>query len=106
MVRACSTLGTARGITPVGDQPKEKPLWARNPTALKDEASWSYRKLAKKVGNNDPRAVSKHCNGLRKPENHTLAEYAQAFTRRLGRTITVEQIRNGDVSPPLADSST
>jgi hypothetical protein len=93
--------------SPPGPEPY-LPVVAANLRALQLEAKLSDRKLARKIGPvpGDHKAVAKHCKGLRVPEDRTIAVYAQAFTRILGRVITADQIRNEDLTAPRTDSIT
>jgi hypothetical protein len=88
------------------EQPKEAqpgpdvaaiPLAARNLSFLTETAEVSLRGLAKELGTLDHGDVSKHCHGLRKPRDYTLAKYAKVFSRRLGEKITAYDLRSVDL---------
>ena len=54
---------------------------------LKKECFWSYEDLAAKTGI-DKKQIISHVKGRAAPQPRTLKEYAQAFTKELGRPIT------------------
>ena len=81
-----------------------KSLCASNLDALRRESKLSNRRLARLIGNHDHKAIADHCAGRRAPEDRTVAEYAQAFTRCLKREITVAQIRETDMTGRTTDS--
>jgi hypothetical protein len=88
------------------EQPKVAqpgPDVAGNLSFLREKAKLSFRGLAEKTGTLDHHAVSKHCQGLRKPNNCTLAKYAEVFTRELGKKITADDIRSVDLRKRYSD---
>jgi hypothetical protein len=74
------------------------PLITRNLRSLRLESGLSYRETAKKLwANGDHKAVFQHCQGTRMPERRTLSEYAHLFTLKLGREITVDDLKFKDL---------
>ena len=63
----------------------------RNIDNLRKECGWSFDKLAGETGI-DRKLVLSHVHGKHKPNPNTLGEYAQAFTRKLHRSITANNL--------------
>jgi hypothetical protein len=71
----------ANGIVAAG------PAIGENINKLRKECGWSFDEIAKETGI-DKRLICRHVNKGTKPTPRLLREYAQAFSRRLGRKIT------------------
>jgi ribosome-binding protein aMBF1 (putative translation factor) len=63
----------------------------QNIEKLRKECGWSYNQLAKATGI-DKKLVLSHVHGKHKPKPSTQREYAQAFTKRLSRSITANNL--------------
>lgn len=55
---------------------------------LRKECGWSFDQLAKETGI-DKKLILSHVNKGTKPHPRIMKEYAQAFTKKLGRQITI-----------------
>jgi len=77
-------------VFPVVASSPERSLLADNLRRLRKQAGWSQAQLAEAVGI-DPRNVQRHEEGLGYVPG-VIAEYAQAFSLRLNRTVTVEDL--------------
>jgi hypothetical protein len=63
----------------------------QNIDSLRKECGWSYDKLAAETGI-DKKLILSHVNKGAKPVPRILKEYAQAFSKALGRTITAPDL--------------
>ena len=64
---------------------------AANLDRLRKECGWSYDELADQTGI-DKKLILQHVNRGSRPRPKTLRTYADAFTRALERTVTVEEL--------------
>jgi len=64
---------------------------SRNIDTLRKECGWSFDKLAEKTGI-DKKAILQHVNNGTTPRPSTLREYAQAFSKELGRKIAAPDL--------------
>jgi DNA-binding XRE family transcriptional regulator len=60
---------------------------------LRKECGWSFEKLARETGI-DKKLILSHVNKGTKPRPRILREYAQAFSRKLGRTIIAPDLES------------
>jgi ribosome-binding protein aMBF1 (putative translation factor) len=65
---------------------------SRNIDERRIECGWSQHQLAEKVGL-DKKLVFSHLHGHSTPHPKTLKEYAQAFTKELGRPVSANDLR-------------
>jgi hypothetical protein len=75
-----------------GESSVAQNIIGRNIDRLKTECGWSLDVLADKTGI-DKKLVHSHVHGKHKPNPKTLKEYAQAFTKQLGRQITANNLK-------------
>ena len=83
--------GTERKPTNLADRAKVR--IGRNVDKLRKECGWSLDVLADKTGI-DKKAILSHVHGKWKPHPKTMKEYAQAFSKALGREITAPDLEN------------
>lgn len=69
----------------------ERQSLARNIKRLKKECGWTFEDMAKVVGVS-PDSAKDHVNHGVRPYPDTLAAYANAFSEKLGRPISVEDL--------------
>ena len=77
-----------------GDEPKEAPRASRigpNINALRKECGWSFAELSKASGI-DRKLILSHVNKGAKPTPRIMKEYAETFTKRLGRRVTAPDL--------------
>ena len=74
---------------------QNKTVLGRNIDRLRNECGWSFDELAKAI-ELDKKALLAHVNKGATPRPSTLKTYADAFSEKLGRTVTVAEIMGED----------
>jgi len=79
-----------KGKNPLRERHSEK-LVGSNIDQLRKDCGWSLNTLAQKTGI-DKKLILNHVNKGARPHPSTLKDYAQAFSKELGRTITASDL--------------
>lgn len=89
--RFCRVLANESEKVTIARELKYRTAFARNVDRLRTECGWTYEQLAEEI-KLDRTSVIDHVTKGAQPRVQTKKAYADAFTRRLGRSISVNDL--------------